>query len=70
MNWSRYDEVNHIIEKLLKGHRKIFEDKMAGFYLYGSLIWGDFDVVSSDIDTLCALASEVTPEEIDMSMRQ
>jgi hypothetical protein len=44
MNWSRYDEVNHIIEKLLIGHRQVFGDKMAGYYLYGSLIWGDFDI--------------------------
>ena len=65
MNWSRNDEVNHIIEKLINGHRQIFGDKMAGFYLYGSLIWGDFDIVSSDIDTLCAITSEVTPEEIE-----
>jgi hypothetical protein len=65
MNWSQYDEVNDIIEKLLNGHRQVFGDKMAGFYLYGSLIWGDFDIVSSDIDTLCAITSEVTPEEIE-----
>lgn len=65
MNWSQHDEVNHIIEKLLNGHRQVFGDKMAGFYLYGSLIWGDFDIVSSDIDTLCAITSEVTPEEIE-----
>ena len=65
MNWSRHDEVNYIIEKLLNGHRQVFGVKMAGFYLYGSLIWGDFDIASSDIDTLCALTSEVTPEEIE-----
>jgi hypothetical protein len=65
MNWSQHDEVNHIIEKLLNRHRQVFGDKMAGFYLYGSLIWGDFDIVSSDIDTLCAITSEVTPVEIE-----
>lgn len=65
MNWSQYDEVNYIIEKLLNGHKKVFEDRMIGFYLYGSLIWGDFDIVSSDIDTLCVITSEVTLEEIE-----
>jgi hypothetical protein len=65
MKWQQHDEVNHIIEKLLIGHQQIFGEKMAGFYLYGSLIWGDFDIVSSDIDTLCAITSEVTPEEIE-----
>lgn len=38
---------------------------MIGFYLYGSLIWGDFDIVSSDIDTLCVITSDVTLEEIE-----
>lgn len=65
MNWSQYDEVNHIIENLLDGHRKVFGEKLAGYYLYGSLIWGDFDIDSSDIDTLCALKSEVTNKEIE-----
>lgn len=69
MYLSQYDEVNLIIDRLLNGHKQVFGDKMAGYYLYGSLIWGDFDIVSSDIDTLCVIASEVTPEEIDRLRR-
>jgi hypothetical protein len=65
MDWSQQEEVNLIIEKLLDGHRQVFGDKMAGFYLYGSLIWGDFDIIASDIDTLCVITSEVTPEEME-----
>lgn len=65
MNWSWHDEINQIIEKLLNVHLEVFGDKMAGFYLYGSLIWGDFDIVSSDIDTLCVITSEVTSEVIE-----
>lgn len=65
MRWSQYDEANNVIEKLQKGHNKVFGDKMAGYYLYGSLVWGDFDIAASDIDTLCVLTSEVTAEEIE-----
>lgn len=65
MNWSKYDEVNNIIEKLISGHKHIFGDKTIGFYLYGSLIWGDFDIHTSDIDTLCVITSEVTDEEFE-----
>ena len=65
MKYSKYDEVNDIIEKLLSGNKEIFGDRMLGFYLYGSLIWGDFDINSSDIDTLCVINSEVTLEEIE-----
>lgn len=64
MEWSQYEEVNTVIEKLMNGHEKIFGDRMVGYYLYGSLIWGDFDISSSDIDTLCVLSSEVTEEEM------
>lgn len=65
MSWSQYEDVNYVIESLIDGHKEIFEDRMSGFYLYGSLIWGDFDIVSSDIDTLCVITTEVTPEEMD-----
>ncbi|MBP3604172.1 MAG: DUF4111 domain-containing protein [Lachnospiraceae bacterium] len=61
----RDDGVNKIIEKLMSGHKNIFGDRMIGFYLYGSLVWGDFDITTSDIDTLCVIASEVTLDEIE-----
>lgn len=66
MNWTQYNEVNCILEILHNGHLKIFGDKLEGFYLYGSLVWGDFDIVSSDIDTLCVLKTEITPDEIGL----
>ena len=62
---TQYEEVSHILEKLLNGYHRIFGDKMLGFYLYGSLIWGDFDINSSDIDTLCVITSEVTADEME-----
>lgn len=65
MKWSKYEEVNQVIEKLTEGHKRIFRDRMVGFYLYGSLVWGDFDIMSSDIDTLCVISSEVTSKELD-----
>lgn len=65
MSWSKYEEVNDIIEKLISGHKRIFGDKTIGFYLYGSLVWGDFDVHTSDIDTLCVVVAEITEEEFE-----
>ncbi len=44
---------------------EIFDKKVEGFYLYGSLVWGDFDILSSDIDTLCVLTTEITIDEIE-----
>lgn len=65
MNWSKYGEVNSIIEKLVSGHQSIFGERTLGFYLYGSLVWGDFDIDTSDIDTLCVISSEVMVEELE-----
>lgn len=62
--WSQYGEVNAIIDKLISAHKQIFHDKMVGCYLYGSLVWGGFDISSSDIDTLCVLTGKVTAEEM------
>ena len=65
MNYAKYDVVNNIIEMLLNNQKNIFGDKLLGSYLYGSLIWGDFDIKTSDIDTLCVIRSEITTEELE-----
>lgn len=62
---SKYEDVNHIIDKLFENHEIIFDEKMVGFYLYGSLVWGDFDIDTSDIDMLCVIDSEITEEELE-----
>ena len=57
---SQSVEVNQILEELLKEHKELFGKKLLGYYVYGSLVWGDFDEHTSDIDTLCLIDSEVT----------
>ncbi|MCR5753266.1 MAG: DUF4111 domain-containing protein [Acetatifactor sp.] len=64
MKISQYAEINQILEKLLEGHKDIFGKKLLGYYVYGSLVWGDFDENASDIDTLCLISSEVTANEL------
>ena len=65
MKISQFGEVNQILEDMLEGHKDIFSQKLLGYYVYGSLIWGDFDELTSDIDTLCLLGSEVTADEFE-----
>ncbi len=65
MGWTQYEEVNQILELLHNGHLQIFDKKLKGFYLYGSLVWGDFDMFVSDIDTLCVLTTEINSNEIE-----
>ncbi|MCL1863427.1 MAG: DUF4111 domain-containing protein [Defluviitaleaceae bacterium] len=66
MKLTQHNEVNDILKELMDGHLEIFGDKLVGFYLYGSLMWGDFDISASDIDTMCALEFEVTHDEIEL----
>lgn len=60
------NEVENIIHYLTDGHKRIFAERLIGYYIYGSLVWGDFDVTTSDVDTLCVLASEITPQEFTL----
>ncbi len=65
MKISQFGEVNQLLEDMLEGHKDIFSQKLLGYYVYGSLVWGDFDELTSDIDTLCLLCSEVTADEFE-----
>jgi predicted nucleotidyltransferase len=63
MNATPYPEVNELLDVLLSRIGYILGDKLVGLYLYGSLVWGDFDK-SSDIDLLAAVASDVDEAEL------
>jgi predicted nucleotidyltransferase len=65
MQETPYADINRLLESLLSRMRNIFQDRLAGLYLYGSLTTGDFDPESSDIDLLAATSSDVTGTEIE-----
>ena len=58
-------DINSLMESLLSRMRHIFQEKLVGLYLYGSLTTGDFDPESSDIDLLAATSSDVSDTEFD-----
>ena len=58
-------DINSLLESLLSRMRHIFQEKLVGLYLYGSLTTGDFDPESSDIDLLAATSTDVTDTEFD-----
>lgn len=41
-------------------------ENIVGLYLYGSLVWGDFDEKTSDVDLLCTLYRPVTQDELEL----
>src|SRR2546426_5656938 len=58
-----YADINELLEQLLSGIQKILGEKLAGFYLYGSLVTGDFEKESSDIDLLAATSADIDEKE-------
>ena len=65
MKQTEYPEVNKVLDKLLINIKDILGDKLVGLYLYGSLVWGDFDESVSDIDLLAAVKLPVNEKEFE-----
>lgn len=58
-------DLGSLLAELVDQIQQALGDKLAGLYLYGSLIMGDFDPTLSDIDLLAALTSDVEASEFD-----
>jgi hypothetical protein len=57
-------DINWLLDELLSRMQAILGKKLVGLYLFGSLVWGDFDYAISDIDLLAAIAADLDDEEI------
>lgn len=51
--------VKTLLQEFVDGLRDALGDELAGVYLYGSLVFGDFDPETSDLDLLVAVRSDV-----------
>jgi predicted nucleotidyltransferase len=60
---TSYISINVVLDSLLLKIQEVLESKLLGFYLYGSLVWGDFDYEISDIDLLAVLSEDVDETE-------
>ena len=63
MNPTEYDDINRLLADLLNRMRQTLGHKLVGLYLYGSLVWGDFDSDISDIDLLALTEGDLDLEE-------
>src|SRR5258708_22009300 len=63
MQVTQYADINELLASLLANIQNILETKLIGLYLYGSLVWGDFDYDISDIDLLVATATDIDDHE-------
>ena len=60
-----YDDINVLLEQLVSGIQRILGDRLVGIYLFGSLVTGDFDSISSDIDLLAATSIDIDEREFN-----
>jgi predicted nucleotidyltransferase len=60
---TAYAEINDLLNDLLTQMQAVLGQKLVGVYLYGSLVWGDFDRESSDIDLVVATSSDIDVQE-------
>lgn len=59
---TSYPAVNAVLAKLLTGVRSTLSSGFVGFYLHGSLAYGDFNPLTSDIDFLTVTDSHLPAE--------
>ncbi len=65
MQFTPYPDINSFFSTLLLQLKAILGDRLIGVYLFGSLVWGDFEYGSSDIDLLVVTSSNITHNEFD-----
>ncbi len=58
-----YPVVNRIVDRLLAETKRVLGEQFCGFYLFGSLSTGDFNLESSDIDFLFT-TNDKLPDEM------
>lgn len=64
MKPTGYEDINVLLNGLLAGMKQVLGGKLLALYLYGSLVWGDFDHDISDIDMLAVVADDIDEKEL------
>src|SRR6266566_2668185 len=65
MQLTPYPDINSFFDTLFLQLKTILGERLIGVYLFGSLVWGDFEYGSSDIDVLVVTSSNITNNEFD-----
>jgi hypothetical protein len=64
-NLTPYPEINALLEVLLSNFQQILDKRIVAVYLYGSLVTGDFDLESSDIDLVVVTSADIDDQVLD-----
>ena len=60
-----YPHVNALLDHLVSQMQTILGPKFVGLYLFGSLVMGDYDDGTSDVDLLAATSSDIDQAEFE-----
>lgn len=60
---TAYPHINQFLQTVLTELQGVLGAKLAGLYLYGSLVWGDYDDGVSDADLLAAITNDLSETE-------
>ena len=63
-NYTPYNDVNQVLNKLLEKVKNTLKEKFLGMYLYGSLSSGGFNPQTSDIDFLVVTTETLSQKTI------
>ena len=58
-----FEDINILLQTLVLNLKDTLGDNLLGVYLYGSLVWGDFNYNASDIDLLVATKAHITHDD-------
>ena len=64
MSMTQYTEADKIIIELEKAIQQKLGVRLGGLYIFGSLVGGDFDMQTSDMDLLAMVETDVTEPEL------
>ncbi len=60
-----YADINELLSQVLSRIQTILGDRLIGLYLFGSLVAGDFDYNTSDIDVVAAISTDLNEKEFE-----
>ncbi|MFL5627372.1 MAG: aminoglycoside adenylyltransferase domain-containing protein [Ktedonobacteraceae bacterium] len=60
-----YADINELLDLFLARIQSILGKKLIGLYVFGSLVTGDFDYASSDIDLIAAISADLDEKEFE-----
>lgn len=67
MRVTPYQDINELLSYLSDNLSNILRENLIGFYLFGSLTYGDFNPASSDIDLVAIINKQLNHSKLEQA---